>query len=85
VELVGRDVAGFSYGHPIDLALTGPEAHALHHGRDVHAYNYGSLPIVDIKFGTFRNPRDFVSHVGFSANAPRRLGAMLLGRDVSSL
>ncbi len=36
-----------------------PEAHCIHHQRDVHAYNYGDLPIWDMLFGTFRNPAGF--------------------------
>lgn len=32
-----------------------PEMHRLHHERGVHASNYG-LPIIDMVFGTWRNP-----------------------------
>lgn len=62
-----------------------PEAHFVHHQRDVHAYNYGDLPLWDILFGTFRNPAEFgTEDVGFAEPADRRLGAMLLFRDVSA-
>jgi sterol desaturase/sphingolipid hydroxylase (fatty acid hydroxylase superfamily) len=61
-----------------------PEAHFVHHGRDVHAYNYGDFPLWDMLFGTFRNPADFGStDVGFPSPQDRRLGAMLALRDVS--
>lgn len=60
-----------------------PEAHSVHHARGVHAYNYANLPIFDLVFGTFRNPAGFVETQGFWQGASRRLGAMLLGRDVS--
>jgi sterol desaturase/sphingolipid hydroxylase (fatty acid hydroxylase superfamily) len=60
-----------------------PEAHCVHHQRGVHGYNYGDLPIWDIVFGSFRNPRDFDGEVGFDAPADRRLGAMLAFADVN--
>jgi len=61
-----------------------PEAHFVHHQRDVHAYNYGDLPLWDIVFGTFKNPAEFGREdVGFAAPAHERFGAMLALRDVS--
>lgn len=60
-----------------------PESHSVHHARDVHAYNYANLPLVDMIFGTFRNPANFVEEQGFYDGASSKIGAMLLGRDVS--
>jgi len=60
-----------------------PEAHCIHHQRDVHAYNYGDLPIWDLLFGTFRNPAGFEGEVGFDQSATKRLGAMLAFVDVN--
>ena len=60
-----------------------PEAHCIHHQRDVHAYNYGDLPIWDMLFGTFRNPAGFEGAVGFDQPATNRLGAMLTFVDVN--
>jgi len=60
-----------------------PEAHCIHHQRDVHAYNYGDLPVWDILFGTFRNPANFEGAVGFDQPATDRLGAMLGFVDVN--
>ncbi|HET9931637.1 MAG TPA: sterol desaturase family protein [Polyangiaceae bacterium] len=59
-----------------------PESHCLHHERGVHARNYSDLPLWDIVFGTFHNPRSFAGEVGFGGPAPRRIVAMLLGVDV---
>ena len=42
-----------------------PESHSAHHERGVHARNYGDLPVFDMIFGTFHNPREFVGEVGF--------------------
>lgn len=61
-----------------------PEAHCLHHQRDVHAWNYGDLPIWDIMLGTWRNPKDFEGAVGFDKPATGRFGAMLAFADVNA-
>jgi len=61
-----------------------PEAHAVHHARGVHAYNYGNFMLWDVLFGTFRNPVGFSAEAGFWDGASSKLGAMLLGRDVNA-
>ena len=61
-----------------------PESHARHHERGVHANNYSDLPIWDMLFGTFENPRAWNGLAGFYSGASRRLGALLGGRDISS-
>ena len=60
-----------------------PESHSAHHERGVHARNYADLPVYDIVFGTFHNPRDFVPATGFYDGASSRVGDMLMLRDVS--
>lgn len=60
-----------------------PESHGVHHERGVHAYNYSDLPLWDIVFGTFRNPKTFDAEVGFWHGASSKIGAMLLMKDVS--
>jgi sterol desaturase/sphingolipid hydroxylase (fatty acid hydroxylase superfamily) len=60
-----------------------PEAHAVHHSRGVHAYNYGNFMLWDIVLGTFRNPAAFGEQAGFWDGASTKMGAMLIGRDVS--
>jgi sterol desaturase/sphingolipid hydroxylase (fatty acid hydroxylase superfamily) len=61
-----------------------PESHAMHHARGVHAYNYSDLPLFDILFGTFRNPDKYVAETGFYEGASKRVGEMLLFKDVST-
>ena len=64
--------------------LQRPEMHALHHTRGVHAFNYGNLALSDLVFRTWRNPVTFPdAPYGFYDGASARVGAMLLGRDVS--
>jgi sterol desaturase/sphingolipid hydroxylase (fatty acid hydroxylase superfamily) len=59
-----------------------PESHCVHHQEGLHSYNYADLPIWDMLFGTFRNPRRFEQRCGFG-DKEHRLAAMLAGRDVN--
>ncbi|HTU62360.1 MAG TPA: sterol desaturase family protein, partial [Polyangiales bacterium] len=61
-----------------------PESHSHHHARSVHRDNYADLPIIDIVFGTFVNPREFASEQGYYPGASQRVPEMLLCRDVTS-
>ena len=63
--------------------VTRPESHSVHHQRDVHAFNYGDIPLFDILFGTFRNPREFTGQVGFFDGSSRQVGPMLIGREIA--
>ena len=63
--------------------VTRPESHSVHHQRDVHAFNYGDIPLFDILFGTFRNPREFTGQVGFFEGSSRQVGPMLIGREIA--
>lgn len=62
-----------------------PESHEVHHGKGVHRYNYADLPLWDMVFGTFVNPRlNAIDHeVGFYEGASARIPEMLAGKDVS--
>jgi len=60
-----------------------PESHSHHHERGVHARNYSDLPVFDMIFGTFYNPRAFASASGFYDGASARIIDMLLARDVT--
>lgn len=60
-----------------------PESHTVHHARGIHAKNYADLPLIDMLFGTFENPRRFEHATGFWHGASARMLDMLLARDVS--
>jgi sterol desaturase/sphingolipid hydroxylase (fatty acid hydroxylase superfamily) len=60
-----------------------PEMHAVHHERGSHSGNYCDLPIIDMAFGTYKNPETFEGVGGFYDGASERVVDMLLGRDVS--
>jgi sterol desaturase/sphingolipid hydroxylase (fatty acid hydroxylase superfamily) len=68
----------------LGLIIQRPEAHGIHHQRGVHGYNYADLPLWDIVFGTFRNPAVWREQAGFYDGGSKRIGAMLLGRDIST-
>ena len=59
-----------------------PESHTIHHGKGLHRYNYSDLPIFDILFGTFRNPKGYEMDVGYYDGASARIIDMLLCRDI---
>jgi sterol desaturase/sphingolipid hydroxylase (fatty acid hydroxylase superfamily) len=58
-----------------------PESHRRHHEIGHHRDNYSDLPIWDICFGTFHNPRETPRECGFGAERERQLLRMLSGRD----
>ncbi len=59
-----------------------PESHCVHHQQGVHAFNYSDLPLWDMLFGTFRNPRAWHGSCGFGVEREKRLVDMLLWREV---
>jgi sterol desaturase/sphingolipid hydroxylase (fatty acid hydroxylase superfamily) len=63
--------------------VTRPESHSVHHQRDVHAYNYGDVPWFDMLLGTFRNPKEFDGEVGFFDGSSRKVGPMLIGKEIA--
>jgi hypothetical protein len=63
--------------------ISRPEMHAVHHERGSHSGNYCDLPVIDMIFGTYRNPEKFEGEAGFYDGASARVGDMILGRDVS--
>ena len=69
--------------HWVGYIIQRPESHSAHHERGVHARNYGDLPVFDMIFGTFHNPREFVGEVGFFDGASRKIAPMLAGRLIS--
>ena len=60
-----------------------PESHCVHHQEGVHSFNYSDLPLWDVLFGTFRNPRYFDARCGFGGDE-HRLGTMLAGVDLTT-
>ena len=59
-----------------------PESHLVHHQEGLHDYNYADLPLWDIVFGTFRNPREWHGRCGLGSANEHRIVEILLGIDV---
>jgi sterol desaturase/sphingolipid hydroxylase (fatty acid hydroxylase superfamily) len=59
-----------------------PESHTIHHAKGIHAYNYSDLPLFDILFGTFKNPKKYEHETGFYEGASSRIKDMLLFKKV---
>jgi len=68
--------------HWLGYLIQRPESHRVHHQRGVHHDNYSDLPLWDILFGTFHNPRHEQVETGFTDTQEQRVTEMLLGRDV---
>lgn len=60
-----------------------PESHTVHHAKGIHAYNYADLPVFDILFGTFKNPKDFEYETGFYPGASSQVADMLMFKDLN--
>ena len=63
--------------------ITRPESHSVHHQRDLHANNYGDIPLFDMLFGTFVNPANWNGKAGFYDGASDKIPAMLIGKKIS--
>ena len=51
--------------------------------KGLHRYNYADLPVFDMLFGTFRNPRGYEMEAGFYHGASAKVSDMLMFKDVS--
>jgi sterol desaturase/sphingolipid hydroxylase (fatty acid hydroxylase superfamily) len=69
----------------IGYILQRPESHSVHHAKGVHHYNYSDLPVFDILFGTFHNPRSFEKETGFFIGGSSRVRDMILFRDINKI
>jgi sterol desaturase/sphingolipid hydroxylase (fatty acid hydroxylase superfamily) len=68
--------------HWLGYIVGRPEMHGRHHERGVHASNYSDLPLLDMLFGTYDNPRTWDAPAGFYSGGSQRTLDMLVGRDI---
>ena len=68
--------------HWLGFIFQRPESHLVHHQEALHDYNYSDLPLWDMVFGTFRNPREWDKRCGLGEKNELRLREMLFGIDV---
>jgi sterol desaturase/sphingolipid hydroxylase (fatty acid hydroxylase superfamily) len=68
--------------HWLGYIFQRPESHCIHHQEGVHAFNYSDLPMWDMLFGTYRNPREWDGRCGFGPEREFRVAEMLRGIDI---
>jgi len=74
----------FKTPHWVGYFFQRPESHCIHHEEGIHHYNYSDLPVWDMLFGTFSNPREWQGSCGLGTKNEQRLLEMLAGVDVSA-
>jgi sterol desaturase/sphingolipid hydroxylase (fatty acid hydroxylase superfamily) len=67
----------------VGFLIQRPESHLVHHQEGLHHYNYGDLPLWDMMFGTFHNPRQWSARCGFGDGEEMRLRELLSGRRIA--
>jgi sterol desaturase/sphingolipid hydroxylase (fatty acid hydroxylase superfamily) len=60
-----------------------PESHSVHHARGLHAFNYADIALIDMLFGTYRNPTAREEAFGFYEGSSKKILPMLALIDVS--
>jgi len=61
-----------------------PEMHRIHHERSKHYNNFSDLPIWDMIFGTFENPKHRDMRCGFKSEREGQLAEMLSFKNVNN-
>lgn len=62
-----------------------PESHTVHHAKGIHKHNYSDLPIFDIIFGSFKNPKGYEHETGFYNGASSKIVEMLTFKDINKI
>ena len=60
-----------------------PESHCVHHRRHRHTANFSDLPLWDMIFGTFHNPKIVDFSCGFAEDRELKLKSMLAFKNVN--
>ncbi|MGH7199418.1 MAG: sterol desaturase family protein [Planctomycetaceae bacterium] len=66
----------------LGFVIQRPESHCIHHMQGHHRQNFADLPLWDMLFGTFHNPRKWEARCGFGEDE-HRLGEMLRCVDLT--
>ncbi len=70
--------------HWLGYIFQRPEMHRIHHERNKHYHNFSDLPLWDMLFGTFKNPKDMYEACGFKPEREYKLIDMLLFKNVNN-
>jgi len=69
--------------HWVGYFIQRPEMHRIHHQRNKHFSNFSDLPVFDMMFGTYVNPKVYDGPCGYKPEREARLKDMLLFRNVN--
>lgn len=69
--------------HALGYFFQRPEMHRIHHQRSKHYNNFSDLPIWDMLFGTFENPKTVDTPCGFKPEREEKLLDMLAFKNVN--
>jgi len=70
--------------HAMGYFFQRPEMHRIHHQRSKHYNNFSDLPIWDMLFGTYENPKVVNTSCGFKPEREIRLFDMLRFKNVNN-
>lgn len=70
--------------HWVGFLVQRPESHRVHHKFQHHTQNFGDLPVWDMLFKTFQNPRQAPARCGYEEWREDRFDDMLGFRDLHS-
>jgi sterol desaturase/sphingolipid hydroxylase (fatty acid hydroxylase superfamily) len=69
--------------HWVGYIIQRPESHRVHHEMGKHYRNFSDLPVWDMLFGTFYNPKSEIVACGFKPEREARFWDMLRFKDVN--
>jgi sterol desaturase/sphingolipid hydroxylase (fatty acid hydroxylase superfamily) len=70
--------------HWLGYIIQRPEMHRIHHEKGRHYYNFSDLPVWDMFFGTYKNPRNERTVCGFRLEREQKFREMLLFKNVNN-
>lgn len=70
--------------HWVGYIFQRPEMHRIHHEKGKHFSNFSDLPIWDMLFGTYKNPKTMSIECGFKPEREEMLKEMLLFKNVNN-
>ncbi len=70
--------------HAMGYFFQRPEMHRIHHQRGKHYSNFSDLPIWDMLFGTYENPKEMNGKCGFKPEREEQLLNMLAFKNVNN-
>lgn len=68
--------------HAMGYIFQRPQMHRIHHERGKHHYNYADLPLWDMLFGTYSNPKEVDIEIGFPEENELKIKALLTGKKL---